>query len=232
LLRFNRTIWTDTSRISLEQKQHMGMPMGSVEKSDVLSYQKKINTVENLSEDISAGEGFIRFSLQQPTLATYEQSGSLWITGVIDMVDRAMGTVDGNDQKDRAKKRRQFIKNYEYVLRFQKHAPWIKTIAYGKSLDDENTIVVSDIKTLFSLMGELSQDEELVTKATAAIDKYREASQITFAGIPNYTCPSCGSPQHDPEKTKHGLIPMNMVQYFFIIMDWRLGRIAQVLRES
>lgn len=232
LLRFNRTIWTDTSRITLEQKQHMGMPMGSVERADVLGYQKKINIVENLSEDIAVGEGLIRFSFQQPTLTTYEQSGSLWITGVIDMVDRAMGTVDADDAKARAKKRRQYIKNYEYVLRFQKHAPWVKTIAYGKSLGDEDTIIVSDVKTLFGLMGELSQDEDLVTKATSAIDKYREASQITFAGIPNYTCPSCGSPQHDPEKTKHGLIPMNMVQYFFIIMAWRLGRIAQVLRES
>jgi hypothetical protein len=231
LLRFNRTMWTDTNRITLESKQHMAAGSGSHEKADILKYQTSFNLINNLSEPVVINGARIQLSFQQPNLVKYEQVGSLWITGVMDMVDKSMSGVADNDKKTRVSKRRGFIRDYEYVLRFQKHAAWVKSIQYSKDEEGSEPVVITDAKTIFALLGELSQDEELVTKATKEINKYRENVQVTFTGIPNFSCPSCGASQIEGEPHKHSLIPMDMVSYFFTIMAWRLGRIAQVQME-
>lgn len=231
LLRFNRTLWIDTDRLPLEAVQHMSMPSASHDKTAIVKYQKLVNIVNNLSDPVVINGASIKIALQQPTLATYEHGGTLWIAGVKDMVNKAMAGVEDTDKKTRANKRRRFIQDYEYVLRFQKHAAWVKSIQYGRVGDEEEVGLVEDPKTIFSIMGELAQNEDIVVAANAAINKYREDTQLSFTGIPNYSCPSCGAAQVTGEDAKHSLIPMNMVQYFFTIMAWRLGRIAQAQME-
>lgn len=231
LLRFNRTMWVDTNRVSLEAKQHMAMPVGTHTTEDILKYQKSFNNVDNLSSTVDMASGTVRMAFQIPTLNRYEQIGSLWITGVMDMVDRAMAAVNDSDKKLRASKRRNFIKDYEFILRFQKHTAWIKSIQYSTGEADAEATIIEDAKTIFSLMGTLAQSEALVKTITKDIDKYREDTQVSFTGIPNYVCPSCGTPQVEGEEAKHSLIPMDMVTYFFTLMAWRLGRITQAQME-
>jgi hypothetical protein len=226
LLKFNRTVWVDTNRVSLEAKRHMSSAMGSRSKESILSYQASFNSTDNLSEVLELGEAKLRLSYQQPNLKRYESTGLYWIAGITDMVEKAMKAVNGADNKTRAAKRRDFIKDYEYILRFQKHAPWIKSIQYGLDLESDDVVVVTDIKTIFGLMEEIAQNEKLVNLATESVNEYKTDTQVSFTGIPNFKCPSCGTSQVTGEEAKHGLIPMDMVSYFFTIMAWRLGRIA------
>ena len=231
LIKFNRTIWTDTNRIGLEAKRHMTAAMGTKSKESIKSYQDAFNVTDNLSEVLELNGAQIRLSYQQPNLRTYEETGLYWIAGVTDMVEKAMSSVTGADKQQRIKKRRDFIRNYEYILRFQKQAAWVKSIQYGRDIDGDDVMVVTDVKTIFGLMEELAQNSELVDKANASVNQYKTDTQVSFAGIPNFECPSCGEAQATGEESKHGLIPTDMVSYFFTIMAWRLGRIATAQME-
>lgn len=232
LLRFSRTIWTDTARIDIEAKRHMAAPAGTHPIATIRAYQTRVNTADNLSGVIKVNDAQIRLSYQQPNLKTYEEVGLYWITSVVDMVDKTMSAVKTTDREDRAKKRRGFISDYEHILQFQKQAAWIKSIQYGVDLSGDDVTVVNDIKTIFNLLEELSQNPGVVKEATADVNRYKTDTQLSFAGIPNFKCPSCGDSQlKDDVDNKHGIIPMDMVSYFFTIMEWRLARIAMAQME-
>jgi hypothetical protein len=204
----------------------MSAPNHTYTKEEIKAYQNSFNQVSEIGKRIQLEGAELQFTYQIPTVESYARNGALWTAGVVDMVDRAMNTVNDADSKTRAKKRRQFIKNYEQVLRFQKFSCWIKNIQYHFGEEDEEPTIISDRKTIAAIMEELAQDETTVKQAIDDLHRYQEEIQVVFCGIPNFKCPDCGESQAEGAHAKRGLIPMSMVTYFFIIMVLRLGRIA------
>lgn len=231
LLRFGRTLWVDNSRIPLSARQHMSAPTGAHEESHIREYQETFNTVNSLTDPIPMGDVDIQIALRQPNLSTYEEAGNLWITGVLDMVDGAMAKFNESGREVRAKKRREYIAQYEYVLRFQKHAAWVSSIQWGEDLS-ESPSIANDPKTIFDLMEGLTSDSTMVKIATDAINRYREDTQVTFTGITNFKCPVCGESQVEGTQLKHGIIPMDMVGYFFMLMGYLSMRLTSAQMEN
>ena len=111
------------------------------------------------------------------------------------------------------------------MLRVQRHAAWVASIQFGDFNDmDSVPTTIEEESSLFTALETLASDDEINTHLIESIGEYKKTSQNSFNGIPNYKCPSCGTPQVEPSETKHSLIPINMVSYFFIIMVWRWAR--------
>ena len=220
LLDFKKVVWTDRTRISPKARRFMSAGNNVHTVEQIEEYQDEFNTLEPLSAPLSDTGAVIRIAFQQPNLETYEKVGRLWINGVMEMVNGAMDRITDADRDTRRTKRINFIRNYQHALRLQKHAAWIKNLQMHVPGEEEPRLV-TDTDTLFSSLETLAEDKALAANIIEAVDKYRVESQVTFTGIPNYVCPSCKEPQLDPSEAEHGLIPMDMVAYFFTIMVWK-----------
>jgi hypothetical protein len=220
LLDFKKVVWTDRTRVSPKARRFMSSGNNVHTVEQIEEYQDEFNTLEPLSAPLSDSGAIVKIAFHQPNLETYERVGRLWINGVMEMVNMAMDRITDADRETRRTKRISFIRNYQHALRLQKHAAWIKNLQMHVPGEDEPRIV-SDTDTLFSSLETLAEDKALAKNIIEAVDKHRVDAQVTFTGIPNYVCPSCNEPQLDPAEAEHGLIPMDMVAYFFTIMVWK-----------
>lgn len=230
LIDFKRTLWVDTSRINKAMRTHMSAKDNTHTLEQIRQYQETNTPVEGITKEING----VRLILSVPTIAKYTDYGRRWINNVLNMTNEVMDNVRTGTAAERKKKRQGVIRQYQRVLRVQRYAAWVSSIQFGNFDDmDSDPTTIDEENSLFSALETLASDDEISKHLIDAVGNYKKASQNSFNGIPNYKCPSCGTPQVEPSETKHSLIPINMVSYFFIIMVWRWAREGTTLiRES
>ena len=231
LLRFGRCVWTDNRRISSAAARHMSAGSGMRDKEHILEYQKAFNTTEPLSKKVNMDDAEITIALQQPNLERYINLGQQWIDSVIGMVNNTVNQFNDLSESARVEKRKQYIAQAQHMQRLQKEAGWIKTIQF-KKVEDEQPFLVEDDATIFNLLETLAENPTVADAILDRINRYKEDTQVSFTGIPNYRCPVCGESQVEGKMLKHGIIPMDMVGYFFTIVGYQTLRITSDQIES
>lgn len=221
--------WTDTSRLTEWQKQHMSSMAANSRSLDSLkTYREQMERLHPTRVVINEGsEHEIAFTIQTPSITEYINQGHRWIGGMVESVNRVLG-MDANDEL-----RNTTINKLNKATTLCQYSHWIKSIEYGDlTSNEENNIErsisrIEDRASIEENLKTLSAIDSIREKIIDEILKYIGYSTISVIGVPAYECPVCGNKNNgESNYPKHtNIVPLDLIQVFFALLGRRLNRI-------
>lgn len=202
MLNVAKLSWTDNHALSPAQKKHMVNRKARhtlealKEYQDAHDYQNRLGVVE-----VSPG---VRMKLRVPTIAQHEASGFAWVDGIVKAADEAMGIDLRGQERD------QYIQDQGRLTVLRQFGHWVDKIIVGEDA------IIEDRQTIEETLGSMTRNEEYSDIITNAIGKYIDGTTISFIAIPKHSCPKCGTEQETVASKHPRLIPLDVMQLFFI----------------
>lgn len=214
-LNLTKLSWVDRSGLTRNQKRHMYDRTAKYTNEEVLKYQLEGSVADGRKVELNDK---LAIHLKVPSVEQYIRSGFAWIEGIVESVEKSMGTTVMGREKNR------FITQNGIVTALRQYAHWVDKIVF------EDNEVVDDLETIEELLSTLSADEKIYEKFFTAVRDYIDDATISMIAIPSYSCPACGKPM-SPEESKHPyLIPLEVIRLFFTLTGLKLirARIAEM----
>jgi hypothetical protein len=185
---------------------------------DVLRYQSESLKAQKREVVINKGQDSeFKIVLKTPTAEQYIDSGARWISGIVDIVNRAISNTSTIAEKN------SYITRRGKATTLRQYGHWVDKI----ELSDNNTI--EDIETIESTLNVFSSDDKVREEVIRAVTSYIASSTLTVIGIPSYDCPNCGADQTPSvELPNHtNIIPVDVYTTFFTLLVQKLEKIEQ-----
>jgi len=230
---FKKTLWIDKSIIDDDVIEHMSVADNTHRIDEVKKYQKKLHAEFDpaCSSAVMRNDDRSRITVHFKTsnISSYITEGTNWVNGIATKVNSIMVNSVASDPDTKEKERQLFMVQYTQMLELLKQSSWVSYIEIIDKGDANSRTVINDEKSIKRSLAVISNFDGGRTKFKDAVQMYKETANIAFTGLPNYTCPGCGNSQTDADAKHPTLIPINMVGYFFTIMEWRA--ITRMLKE-
>ncbi len=218
-LKLSKILWTNTSSLSEWQIAHMSSVATNSKKADsIIRYQSESLKAQKRQIVINKDkETEFKLLLRIPTAEQYIESGTRWISGIVDIVNRAVTANTTINEKNA------YITKRGKATTLRQYGHWIEKIEFG----DGNSI--EDTETIESTLDVLSSDDNCRKEIIEAVMKYIATSTVTVIGIPSYDCPNCGGEQKSSaELPNHtNIIPIDVYTTFFTLLVQKLQLIEQ-----
>lgn len=220
LLDFNKVIWVDKNILSTNARIHMSAGSNMHTDSEIKRYQNDLldQSPSDLITLWSSETTKISVKFKHSTLAEYTKSCKEWITNVTNIVDATMNIDSSGDVDERMEARNNMMISYSLTLNLLKQVNWVDHLVVEAGGIEQVINSEKEIKRMLEVFSEIEGFHEAFEKA---VQTYKEDITVAMAGLPNFQCPTCNKGQVDKGAKYPTLIPMNMVGYFFIIMEWR-----------
>lgn len=193
----------------------------SVDKSEVLEYQKSISPeviMEITSED---GSETAKIHIGVPTVNQHIEAGYLWVENTIRTIEAAL--TEGTTESE---------KNIQ-INKLSKTTMMNMYLHYVKSVTTDDGTIVDDYLTLEMLIPNLLNTKETRTNFLKHINKAIKLSTVAVIGYPEYTCPKCREKQakNDEEAPSAfgSIIPINVARSFLTLITLKT---ETLLREQ
>lgn len=206
---FSKLLWVDNNALNAKQKKHMAERNKKRQHDDLEAYREE-HQVPN-SRLVELGDD-IKAKLEVPSIEQYESAGFKWVEGVVDMVEGAF-EVDLNDGD-----RNRYLLEQGRATSLRQFAHWIKEI----HIEDD---VAKDRDTVDDMLDRLSSHGTVSDKLLEEINKLIEDSTLSLVAIPQFACPACGGNQTNAHPKYPHLIPIGVMQIFFILLGQRVRSI-------
>lgn len=215
-INFGKMSFVDDRHFTDWQREHMRRRNpGSQPKLDVERYQAEHRFMKNATKKLNDA---LSVEFKVPSLAEYIASGSRWVDGIVESVDKGFGS----DLTD--KNRNKLINDRANITLLRQYSHWIRML----SLDKEDRYV-EEREALEESIGDIASDDEIFKNFFDGIKAFIDGNTINIHGIPKYPCPSCGD-EPNPEILKHPLIfPVDMAETFFTLVGQRIRRMLSRL---
>lgn len=218
-LKLGKILWTNTNSLSEWQIAHMSsVGPASKKAEDVLRYQSESLKAQKREVVINKGQDSeFKIVLKTPTAEQYIDSGARWISGIVDIVNRAISNTASINEKNN------YITKRGKATTLRQYGHWVDKIELG----DNNTI--EDTETIESTLNVFSSDDKVREEIIKAVTSYIASSTLTVIGIPSYDCPVCGTDQTPAvELPNHtNIIPVDVYTTFFTLLVQKLEKIEQ-----
>ena len=211
LLDLGKLIWTDRSALTEWQQRRMTQRKARMSDEDIKRYEAEHTRggtrVVPLSDVVSA-------TLRVPSLQDYEDSGYIWVDGIVQMMENAFQVPLKGQERD------EYITNQGRLTTMRQYGHWVGGV------DVPDADIGTDRETIEGLMGMFSSDEDLRTKFIEEIGKFIDDATISLVGLPKHNCPACGFPQASGEEKFHPhVIPLDVGRVFFYLLSQRINRV-------
>lgn len=170
--------WTNTKRLTPEQMQHMSKRGdGKMKSEDVEAYQASLKAIAPKDVIVTASNGrqYV-FTLKVPGVVDYLMSGNMWIGGIIEMVDQALG-VDADDAQRNA-----IISMYASATELRTYAHYIAGVEVRE--EDHTLALTEDREAIDQLIADFSADKRLMVALIRGVREYIDATQVSIVGVP------------------------------------------------
>lgn len=179
---------------------------GKVSDADLKAYQDEFFYANNhivLTDTVK-----VFFSV--PSVAKHIHSGARWATELEHRTETAFGTVLSEEER---------IKHYTdmriaTILRNYGH--WIDRIELTHG---DHLLLVEDEEAIEEQLSIWSENDDYVNAIVDGVEKFMNESLVSFVGIPNYECPSCGEWLVTENGEKRVIHPIDGVSTFFLMQQ-------------
>lgn len=204
----------DRSRFNQDQLKALSAPRGHMTIEQVRKLQKQHNTSV---EHVFTLKDNLRFTFKVPTLEQYVESSSSWFQSLISSIDESL-ELSTNVRND-------YLRTSSRLQELCKFHHWIERISWDADSDELETEAaegyVDSSENIFQILADVSSNEEMKEALLGAITKYISDVTVAIIGIPDYSCPQCGT-KHTEEDNKTGIIPINMTNVFTALVTLKL----------
>jgi hypothetical protein len=214
--------WPNDRKLTEFQKNFMAMRRSRGRKiTELAEYRNQIAGRNGREVELkSSGEETLKVELRIPTINQYLDGGQAWISGIVDGVLDSLGKDASTAAKD------EYIKTVAQAAAMNQYCHAVSKLHRGDNFTEDD-------QTNRQVLSALSQDPALVEGLTKEVLKYIEDSTLSIIAIPDYTCSNCEQSQlsdavkaiqvKDPEY--HNLIPIDLIQVFFLLTQRRISLI-------
>lgn len=215
LINLAKISWTDTNRLTTQQKNFM-------------KQRKDPQTVERIrdyqSQFVFKANGEIKIHdraslrIRVPSIKQAQDSGFAWVDEIANATQKAFSMKMGQNERDA------YIQSQSLITSLRQYSHWCgEVVNYDK---DGNELAYDEPKVVDELIQVIGESDDLVDKTLKAILAYIDACSITVIAVPKWKCPKCQG-EIDPEYLKHPrLVPLDVVNVFFIL---RVQKVASKL---
>lgn len=218
MLDFNRLQWTDVPRFDVKDAAIINAPDGSVKTSDLDDWNKRHNN-QKLIVEVEEGELLYKFFGCQPNLTTSFKEGDAWVNEVKERVSALSTSWSGNTKDEREARREREIKRFSKLLSAQRNVSWINKITVSKIGSNDELVIDEREEIKECLETQLVIDNYKVVES--AIAELKDSYILSLIASTNWKCPKCGHGQNVEGSKYPSLVPLNIIQYFFNIGEWK-----------
>jgi hypothetical protein len=207
LLNVSKLQFVDRRMLTPKQVAHMSRRVGNTMTDEMLeNYQAEFNLRERR---VQLEEG-LEMTLKVPTIDEYLSAGHRWIDSITDMVDRAFGRDQSDEQRDR------YISHKGKATVMRQFAHWVKDVVEA----GDREVVFNDTETIDMMMDTLSQVDDIRTKYFEAIHKFIDETTVSVIATPTVAA----SEENVLPRFPH-LVPIDALYTFFTLLVQKNNRI-------
>lgn len=216
LLRVNRMIFTDNSRLSAKQKDYMADRNKPRTEAEMREYQKELfGRIKNNYIEVPTQDGLpaIGINFRVPTIEDYRRESEILVNSISAIIEQIPTTNLDDDQRNK------LFKDHIDVCSLRKYSAYVDSIVFLDSKEE----AITDRETIRSIMSEaLSLDSENVNRIWVGIKEFMADAYISLVAIPRIPCSRCGEYSDPQDKFNPQLIPQDAVELFFTLRGRRL----------
>lgn len=217
-LNVSKLQWTNTNALTDWQRTHMSTRQAKTKDlASITRYKEELTNLQQKRVTINEGQhNELTFTIKTPNITEFIDAGHRWISGIVSIVDRALGTTDNEEERNN------LITGHGRATSMCQYSHWVGSIEYA-------TNTINDLDTIEETLKVLSSDEEIRVNFTTTVVDYINKSTLSLIGIPVFDCPKCGKTadgSYDIKGLKN-IIPLDVIQVFFALLTQRLDRLAQ-----
>jgi hypothetical protein len=164
---------------------------------------------------ISIASKNTNITIHTPSINEYFESGHRWISSIVNIVESNLGKNMSDEDKEIE------LFKHAHASSLRQYSHWIKSI-------DFNGSTIEDRETIESVLGSVSQDDNIRNSIMEAITKYISNSTLSLIAIEKYICPACQKEQYDASHSLprfSSLIALDAIQTFFTLHTQRLSKL-------
>lgn len=207
LLNVSKLQFVDRRMLSPKQVAHMSRRVGNTMTDEMLeNYQSEFLLRERR---VKLEEG-LEMTLKVPTIDEYLSAGHRWIDSITDMVDRAFGREQSDEQRDR------YISHKGKATVMRQFAHWVKDLVET----GDREVVFSDAETVDMMMDTLSAVDDIRVKYFEAIHKFIDDTTVSVIATPTVA----SSEENVLPRFPH-LVPIDALYTFFTLLVQKNNRI-------
>lgn len=212
--------FVDRTALTPYQIRHMAKDTAIHSLDDIMKYQNDgaLGDGKTISIKLDSldDENVVRFVLKAPKIRESIDSGKEWISTIIHTVEKSVGsTLKSYEEKEK------FLASQSDLAILRQYSSFITRIINS---DDSYIEEEEDIAKALEVY---SANTELTRDLLQEITDYIEDNIISVIALPAFACPACKKPLINPDSKHPHLIPLEVSQLFFTLMDRKLSRIKQ-----
>lgn len=216
----DKLLWVDNS--SLTDAQKLILDENRPNKLNIESYNKyQVEHKRLVSRTVEIQDG-LKIKLRTPTFDQFTTEGLKWVNHITALVERSLIGVNNNeDNESNEDEKRESLNQYVRASTLSQYNFFVDEIHIQDS-------VIKDRSSIDEVLSELSSHDKLRPKIIESILKFKNDITIACIGVPEYKCPNCGFNQVskvDVSDNLEGVIPIDVLSTFFLVLTSRIGRI-------
>ncbi len=206
-----KLLWTDINMLTAEQKQHMSRrSQGCHKLESILEYQERFELATGREVVINDSVSLV---LGVPSLDAQINQGIDWVQKIVTMID-ATFTVAQPDDDDR----NTLVNLHTRAALLRRYSPWIKHVNADGVIHDQFDEIVGTLEAIASM----DTNSVIRLRVEGMVKKFIDDTCVSLVAIPETSGRDTGIPRFQ------SLIPINVIQTFFILLAQRIQRIALV----
>lgn len=220
IINLTKLQWSNIAPLTDWQKAFMsGRQPHKKSLEEVERYQLELTKLQKRRFVFFEGEDReIAVTLRSPKVTEYIDAGHRWIGGIVEAIDKiADADLSENDRNN-------LITHTGQATTLRQYVHFIESIELA-------TNIIEDRETIETTVERVSGDDEVRTKIIEAVKNYINDSTISLIGLPVFDCPNChgtNAVHEDNKMPNHpNIIPLDVIQLFFELVNQRLTRIAE-----
>lgn len=182
--------------------------------ADVTRYQSELSRAQPWRAQLE-GADKLYITFRSPTVNEYIDSGHVWIGNIVEMIDKTLSAKASDNERNA------LITRHGQATTMRQYGHWVESIEVG-------TKVIEDRETIEKMLDRLSADNTIRLSFIKKVVEYINSSTLGVIGLPAYTCPVCSEDQEEetPVKGFKDVIPLDVIQLFFVLITQRIQRIS------
>lgn len=227
LLDFSKMIYIQSDKLTPECILQMSKSVkDKTSLKDLELYRVNLKAALNATDEfvLNIKDSTYKFMFKVPNLFEYSSAADVWLNEIESMINNTINMDVTLSDRERIANRSRYVGSVMKILDLPKISSWISSILISTHSGD---YIADKPEVIYNVLKDLTNIDGVKDDIEKAINTFKLESTIGYTGFPTYVCPLCETPQ-DTDSDLPGLIPVNMIGFFFTIMVLHAAQIQGI----
>ncbi len=218
LLNIGRLAFTDTNALTPYQLRHMSNSDRAYTRDEIIKYQTEGTLADGKTYEVPVTDEYdnppvMKVVLKSGNIQEYLDTGTEWVSRITFMINSTVGKTFNSDDE-----RNEYIRRRALTVALRMYSHMVKRVVY------EDGSFIEDREDIEAYLEDVSADVYVRDIILKHINDYINMSVVSIVALPAFKCPSCQGFNHSEHPLHPNLIPIEVNQLFFTLLDRKAKR--------